>query len=36
MYTFWPVEMGRYQAVEYPRFKGIADSVGIKPEERLV
>jgi tripartite-type tricarboxylate transporter receptor subunit TctC len=32
MYTFGPVEMGRYQSEEYQRFKGIADAVGIKPE----
>jgi hypothetical protein len=32
MYTFGPVEMGRYQGEEYQRFKGIADAVGMKPE----
>ena len=32
MYSFGPVEMGRYQLEEYQRFKGIADTVGIKPE----
>lgn len=32
MYTFGPIEMGRYQLEEYQRFKGIADIVGIKPE----
>lgn len=32
MYTFGPAEMGRYQAEEYHRFKGIADTIGVKPE----
>jgi hypothetical protein len=32
MYTFGPAEMGRYQAEEYQRFKGIADTIGVKPE----
>ena len=32
MYTFGPAEMGRYQADEYQRFKGIADTIGVKPE----
>ena len=32
MYSFGPSEMGRYQLEEYQRFKGIADTVGIKPE----
>lgn len=32
MYTYGPAEMGRYQLEEFNRFKGIADTVGIKPE----
>jgi hypothetical protein len=32
MFTFGPVEMGRYQLDEYQRFKGIADVIGVKPE----
>lgn len=32
MFSFGPTEMGRYQADEYQRFKGIADTIGVKPE----
>ena len=32
MFNFGPAEMGRYQADEYQRFKGIADTIGVKPE----
>ena len=32
MYTYGPVDMGRYQFEDYQRSKLIADTVGIKPE----